>query len=50
LLHRLRVQDDQMTLTLSKEWLAAHPLTQSDLDTEVDYLKDIGQKLEIRLE
>jgi exopolyphosphatase/guanosine-5'-triphosphate,3'-diphosphate pyrophosphatase len=50
LLHRLRVQDDQMTLTLSKEWLAAHPLTRSDLDTEIGYLKDIGQKLEIKLE
>ena len=50
LLHRLRVQDDQMNLTLSKQWLAAHPLTRSDLDTEIGYLKDIGQKLEIRLE
>ena len=50
LLHRLRVKDGRMTLTLSKQWLSAHPLTESDLDTEIGYLKDIGQSLEIKLE
>ena len=49
-LHRLHVQDNHITLTLSRHWLAAHPLTQSDLDTEIDYLKDIGVQFEITLE
>jgi exopolyphosphatase/guanosine-5'-triphosphate,3'-diphosphate pyrophosphatase len=49
-LHQLRLKDDRLVLTVSKKWLAAHPLTRSDLDTEVDYLKDVGQSLEIRQE
>jgi exopolyphosphatase/guanosine-5'-triphosphate,3'-diphosphate pyrophosphatase len=49
-LHRLRVEGDVLKLTLSQQWLAAHPLTESDLDTEVGYLGEIGQKFEIWLE
>jgi exopolyphosphatase/guanosine-5'-triphosphate,3'-diphosphate pyrophosphatase len=29
-------------------WLSEHPLTESDLLREAEYLKDIGLKLKIR--
>lgn len=36
-----------LKLTLSKRWLDAHPLTQTDLDQEQHYLKVLGMKLTI---
>jgi exopolyphosphatase/guanosine-5'-triphosphate,3'-diphosphate pyrophosphatase len=44
---RLQATGEQMRLTISGEWLAAHPLTQADLATEVDYLKENGRSLVI---
>ena len=46
-LTRLLAGDGQLRLTLSGEWLAAHPLTQADLATEIDYLKDNDQVLKL---
>ena len=43
----LRASDNGLLLTLSNAWLSAHPLTQADLDTEVDYLREKGRSLEI---
>ncbi len=36
---KLHVDKTKLSLILSKKWLAKHPLTQSDLDTERAYLK-----------
>lgn len=44
---RLEASDGSMRLTLPMEWLSAHPLTEADLDTEIDYLRAQGQKLEV---
>jgi exopolyphosphatase / guanosine-5'-triphosphate,3'-diphosphate pyrophosphatase len=44
---KLEASDGEMRLHLPKEWLSAHPLTQADLDTEIDYLRAQGQKLEL---
>lgn len=44
----LRVDGEKLSLRMSKRWLVAHPLTQADLDTERDYLQDIGYKLDVR--
>ncbi len=44
---RLRASDDGLLLTLQGEWLAAHPLTQADLATELEYLRDQGRSLEL---
>ncbi len=43
----LKARDGQLELSLPREWLATHPLTQEDLATEVEYLADIGRTLEI---
>ena len=43
----LKARDGQLELSLPREWLATHPLTQADLATEVEYLADIGRTLEI---
>ena len=37
----------ELTLRLSKQWLKAHPLTQADLDTEIEMLRDVGQALKV---
>ncbi|HMB57110.1 MAG TPA: exopolyphosphatase [Arenimonas sp.] len=58
LLHRSHDRDDiprvalkgrstGMELTLSQHWLEAHPLTQADLDSEREHLKDVGLSLEV---
>lgn len=44
----LAVDGDTLTLSLPKRWLEGHPLTRSDLDTEREYLQDIGRRLQIR--
>lgn len=44
---QLQASNGKMKLGLSKAWLAAHPLTQADLATEIDYLQDRGQSLVI---
>jgi exopolyphosphatase/guanosine-5'-triphosphate,3'-diphosphate pyrophosphatase len=44
----LRVDGDQLNLRLSKRWLAEHPLTRADLDTETEYLRDIDYKLSVK--
>lgn len=46
-LQQLQAQGNRLRLTLSRQWLAAHPLTRADLNTEIDYLQDMGQTLEI---
>ena len=46
-LTQLRTSAGQLKLTLSKAWLAAHPLTLADLATEAEYLREIGRSLEI---
>ena len=37
-----------LQLKLPKRWLDGHPLTRSDLDTEREYLDDVGLKLTLR--
>ena len=37
-----------LQLRLPRSWLDAHPLTRSDLDTEREYLDDVGMKLTLR--
>ena len=44
----LRVDGNELNLRLSKRWLEAHPLTRADLDTEADYLRDIGYALSVK--
>jgi exopolyphosphatase/guanosine-5'-triphosphate,3'-diphosphate pyrophosphatase len=41
---KLQVAQSALSLVLSKKWLAKHPLTRADLDSERAYLKaaDIG--------
>lgn len=46
-LKRLRANDEELSLTISGEWLSAHPLTQADLATEIDYLADNSRKLTV---
>lgn len=56
LLHRARVDErpprltasargEVLSITLPQRWLESHPLTQTDLDQEQEYLKDLGMKL-----
>jgi len=45
-LHHLRA-NGEIILQLPKSWLKAHPLTQADLDTEIEMLRDIGQTLKV---
>jgi exopolyphosphatase/guanosine-5'-triphosphate,3'-diphosphate pyrophosphatase len=45
---RLEVDGDTLTLGLPGRWLENHPLTRSNLDTECEYLQDIGYTLEIQ--
>jgi exopolyphosphatase/guanosine-5'-triphosphate,3'-diphosphate pyrophosphatase len=44
----LAVDGDTLTLSLPRRWLEGHPLTRSDLDTEREYLQDIGRRLHIK--
>lgn len=44
----LTVKDKGLRLDLPAGWLSEHPLTESDLLREAEYLKDIGLKLKIR--
>ena len=48
--HRLQVHGGRLRLALSRQWLAEHPLTRADLNTEIEYLQDMGQTLEIELD
>jgi len=43
----LQVTGNELKLTLEKAWLKSHPLTQSDLDAEQEYLDEIDYKLTI---
>lgn len=43
----LKASNGSLELELPEYWLAAHPLTQADLATEVDYLKDKQRRLDI---
>ena len=43
----LMVEENQIQLRLPGGWLAQHPLTYADLETEKTYLKDVGYKLNI---
>jgi len=45
--NRLQASEGRLLLTISGEWLAAHPLTQADLATEIDYLDEKGLSLAI---
>ena len=42
------VKDEGLRLALPEGWLAEHPLTGSDLEREIEYLKDIDIKLKLR--
>ena len=46
---RLKAGNGKMRLSLAGDWLSAHPLTQADLATEIEYLKDRGQSLVIEI-
>jgi exopolyphosphatase/guanosine-5'-triphosphate,3'-diphosphate pyrophosphatase len=43
----LSVGNAVMTLSLPATWLDAHPLTRADIDSEQEYLDDIGFKLAV---
>lgn len=45
--HELYPVENGVVLRLSRAWLLAHPLTEADLDSERDYLKDIGLALAV---
>ncbi|MEM7216900.1 MAG: exopolyphosphatase [Pseudomonadota bacterium] len=40
-------EDDQLTISLPKDWLAEHPLTRLDLTEEANYLQAVGVLLKI---
>lgn len=42
---KLQVTGNNLKLKLEKAWLKAHPLTQSDLEAEMEYLDEIDYKL-----
>jgi len=44
----LHADDTSFRLAFPPGWLAAHPLTRADLETEAGYLKSAGLKLKIR--
>ena len=45
---RLDVDGDTLVLVLPARWLDVHPLTRLDLDTEREYLQDIGRTLRLK--
>jgi exopolyphosphatase/guanosine-5'-triphosphate,3'-diphosphate pyrophosphatase len=44
----LTVGEHSVQLKLPRRWLDGHPLTRSDLDTEREYLEEVGLKLSVR--
>lgn len=44
----LAVGEKSVQLKLPRRWLDGHPLIRSDLDTEREYLEDVGIKLSLR--
>jgi exopolyphosphatase/guanosine-5'-triphosphate,3'-diphosphate pyrophosphatase len=42
---KLKASDGTLEFSLPKKWLAEHPLSEADLATEVDYLKDKDRRL-----
>ncbi|GAB2504821.1 Ppx/GppA phosphatase family protein [Arenimonas alkanexedens] len=40
---------DTLTLSLPKRWLDGHPLTRADLDTEREYLQEVGHALVLKI-
>jgi exopolyphosphatase/guanosine-5'-triphosphate,3'-diphosphate pyrophosphatase len=42
---KLKASDGTLEFSLPKQWLDEHPLTEADLATEVDYLRDKDRKL-----
>jgi exopolyphosphatase/guanosine-5'-triphosphate,3'-diphosphate pyrophosphatase len=44
---RLYASNGLLRLELPEQWLEAHPLTQADLETEVDYLREKQRTLEV---
>lgn len=42
---KLQAENQKITLSFPNEWLQHHPLTQTDLESEEDYLKSIDYKL-----
>lgn len=45
----LVADDKSVQLKLPRAWLDGHPLSRADLDTEREYLDDVGVKLTLRL-
>lgn len=45
---QLGVDDDQLKLKFPEGWLEQHALTQADLGSEADYLKQAGLKLKVK--
>ena len=45
---QLRAEGKTLALALPSTWLAAHPLTRADLESERDYLKLLDIKLQVR--
>lgn len=44
----LEAGGDQLVMRLPRRWLDGHPLTRADLDTERDYLQDVGRRLQLK--
>lgn len=44
---RLEAEEQAITLGLSGRWIDSHPLTRADLDTEREYLREIGFALDV---
>ena len=44
---KLKASNGTLKLELPEAWLSAHPLTQADLATEIDYLREKDRRLEI---
>ena len=42
---KLSARNHDLNLSFPERWLQDHPLTQADLESESDYLRDIGFKL-----
>jgi exopolyphosphatase/guanosine-5'-triphosphate,3'-diphosphate pyrophosphatase len=43
----LQPKTRMLTMSFPRAWLAEHPLTQADLEQEIDYLNDTGFKLRV---
>ena len=42
---QITAEEKKISLTFPKEWLASHPLTETDLETEQSYVETIGYQL-----